>query len=82
MNDVRHVRIFKNGRSRAIRIPKHMDIFGDEASLRQEGEKLIIERVKHRDLGEVLDWLRKQPPLREDEWLPEVEDLPPEPVDF
>jgi antitoxin VapB len=36
MRAERHVRIFKNGRSRAVRIPKEFDIFGDEAVMREE----------------------------------------------
>ena len=59
MNAVRHVRIFKNGRSRAIRIPKDLDMFADEVAMHVEGERLIIERpTKKRDLREVIDWLR------------------------
>ena len=83
MNFVRHVRIFKNGRSRAIRIPKDLDMFADEVAMHVEGERLIIERpTKKRDLREVIDWLRSQPRLSEDEQFPEIEDFPPEPVDL
>ena len=83
MNAVRHVRIFKNGRSRAVRIPKDLDMFADEVVMHLEGERLIIERpTKKRDLREVIDWLRTQPRLSEDEQFPEIEDFPPEPVDL
>lgn len=82
MGDERHVRIFRNGRSRAIRIPKEWDIFGDVAVIREEDGKLILERPKTRDLGEVLAWLRQQPPLPPDEGFPEIDDPPPEPVEF
>ena len=83
MNAPRHVRIFKNGRSRAVRIPKDLDMFADEVVMHLEGERLIIERpTKKRDLREVIDWLRTQPRLSEDEQCPEIEDFPPEPVDL
>ena len=39
----RHVKIFKNGRNRAIRIPREFDFPGDDAIIRKEGDKLIIE---------------------------------------
>jgi antitoxin VapB len=82
MGAERHVRIFKNGRSRAVRIPKDLDIFGDEVVMREEGGRVIMEPSKRRDLREVIDWLRSQPPLGPDEQFPEIDDPPPEPVEF
>jgi antitoxin VapB len=82
MGAERHVRIFKNGRSRAVRIPKNLDIFGDEVVMREEGGRVIMEPSKRRDLREVIDWLRSQPPLGPDEQFPEIDDPPPEPVEF
>jgi antitoxin VapB len=82
MGSERHVRIFKNGRSRAVRIPKEFDIFGDELVIREEDGRLVLEPPKKRDLRDALAWLRAQPPLPPDEDFPEIEDLPPEPVDF
>lgn len=79
MNAVRHVRIFKNGRSRAVRIPKDFDFFGDELVMRQVGERLILERVEQRPtLAQILEEWRNEPPIDE-EW-PEIDDPPPEPV--
>ena len=79
MSVERHVRVFKNGRSRAVRIPKEFDVFGDEVVMRQDGKRLIIEPPARRDLGEVLAYLRSLPPLGPDEQFPEIEDRPPEP---
>ncbi len=76
MNAPRHVRIFKNGRSRAVRIPKDLDRFGDELVMRLEGDRLILERPNKESLAEILDRLE---PI--DEPWPQIEDLPPEPVD-
>ena len=79
----RHVRIFRNGRSRAVRIPKELDIFGDEVVMREEGGRIVMEQPKRqRTLVELIDWLRSQPPLGPDEQFPEIDDPPPEPVDF
>ena len=80
MSAERHVRVFRNGRSRAVRIPKELDIFGDEVVMRREGERVVIEAPRKRDLAEVLDYLRSLPPLGPDDQFPEIEDLPAEPL--
>ena len=77
----RKIRVFKNGRSRAIRIPKEFDFGGDEMFIRQERDgSLILEPAeKTMSLLEVLATLE---PLPEEDWLPEIKDFPPEPVDL
>jgi antitoxin VapB len=82
MSAVRHVRIFRNGRNRAVRIPKELDIFGDEVVMREENGRVVMEMPKRRTLKETIDWLREQPRLGPDDQFPEIEDYPPEPVDF
>ena len=54
MNAARHVRIFKNGRSRAVRIPKDLDVFGEELVMRQDGERIILERPQRERLSDIL----------------------------
>ncbi len=78
----RKVRVFKNGRSRAVRIPSEFDLAGDEVIIRQERDGLItIHPVRQRrSPRELIEWLRSQPPLEED--FPEIKDYPPEPVDL
>ncbi len=73
----RHVKLFKNGRNRAVRIPREFDFPGDDAIMWKEGDRIIIEPAPKKLLLELLDSLE---PI-EDEF-PEIEDLPPEPVDF
>lgn len=73
----RHVRLFKNGRNQALRIPREFELPGNEAILRKEGNRLIIEPVQGRSL---LVMLATWEPLEED--FPRIEDLPPEPVDI
>jgi antitoxin VapB len=82
MGAERHVRIFKNGRSRAVRIPKELDIFGDEVVMREEAGRIVMELPKRRELRDVIDWLRAQPPLGPDEQFPDIDDTPPEAVEF
>lgn len=68
----RHVRLFKNGRSQALRIPREFELPGDEALIRKEGDRLIVEAVaKKLSLSQVLSTLR---PL--DEGIPEIQDPP------
>jgi antitoxin VapB len=73
----RHVKLFKNGRNQAVRIPREFELPGEEAIMRKEGERLIIEPAPPKSLLAVLS---KLAPLEED-FLP-IRDLPPEPVDL
>ncbi len=50
----RHVKLFKNGRNQAVRIPREFELPGEDAVMRKEGDKLIIEPVPPRSLLAVL----------------------------
>ncbi|MDT8364113.1 MAG: antitoxin, partial [Nitrosomonas sp.] len=54
MRNERHVSLFRNGRSQAIRIPRDFELEGTEAIIRKEGDKLIIEPVSKKSLKELL----------------------------
>ena len=73
----RHVRVFKNGRNQAIRIPREFALPGEDAIIRKEGIRLIIEPAPPKSLLAVLATLE---PLTED--FPPIRDLPPDPVDL
>ncbi len=73
----RHVKIFRNGRNRAVRIPREFEFPGDVAIMRKEGEKLIIEPEPRKSLLAVLKALK---PVDQD--FPAIDDSPPEPVDL
>jgi antitoxin VapB len=73
----RHVKLFKNGRNQAVRIPREFDFSGEEAIMRKEGDRLIIEPAPPKSLLAVLATLV---PLEED--FPPISDLPPDPVDL
>ena len=77
----RRVRVFKNGRSRAVRIPSEFNLVGDEVVIRQEKDGLItIHPVEHRrSPRELIEWLRSQPPI--DEEFPEIDDSDMLPLD-
>jgi len=73
----RHVKVFRNGRNRAVRIPREFEFPGDDAIMRKEGKRLIIEPAPRKSLLAVLKTLK---PLDED--FPTIDDSPPEPVDI
>ena len=69
----RHVRLFRNGRNQAVRIPREFELEGEEAIMRKEGGCLIVEPIRK---GRLLSLLATLSPL--DEPFPDVdEDLPP-----
>ena len=77
MRSERHVRLFRNGRNQAIRIPREFELKGDEAIIRREGSRLIIEPIQNDGLLSVLATLT---PLEEDfadmdESLPALDDV-------
>jgi len=67
-NPERHVRLFRNGRNQALRIPKEFEFQGDEAIVRKEGDRLIVEPVRK---GHLLELLATLEPL--DEAFPDVD---------
>jgi len=71
MQTVRHIRLFRNGANQALRIPRDLELPGNEAVIRKEGDRLIVEAVKKPSLLALLATLN---PL--DEEFPEVEDPP------
>lgn len=54
MTSARHVRIFKNGRNQAIRIPREMELSTSEATIHRDGNRLVIEPVERTSLLDVL----------------------------
>ena len=69
MQSERRVRLFRNGRNQALRIPREFELEGDEAIIHKEGDKLIIEPVRK---GKLLALLATLEPL--DEMLPDVDE--------
>ena len=50
MTEHRHVRLFRNGRNLAVRIPVEFELPGSEAIMHRDGERLVIEPVRKRGL--------------------------------
>lgn len=73
----RKVSLFRNNRNQAVRIPKDLELPGDEAVLRKEGNKLILEPVSTASLIGLLKSLK---PIDVD--FPEIADPLPEEVNL
>jgi antitoxin VapB len=71
----RHVKLFKNGRNQAVRIPREFELPGEDAIMRKEGERLIIEPAPPKSLLALLATLV---PLDED--FSAIPELAPDPV--
>ena len=72
MHPERHVRLFRNGRNQALRIPREFELEGDEAIIRREGDRLIIEPIRRDGLLSVLAGLN---PI--DETFPDMDEALP-----
>ncbi len=69
----RHVRLFRNGRNQALRIPREFELEGEEALIHKEGDRLIVEPIRK---GKLLALLSSLEPITEP--FPDVdEDLEP-----
>lgn len=77
MSAERYVKLFKNGRNQAVRIPREFELPGEDAVMRKDGARLIIEPAPPRSLLALLATLE---PLQED--FPAIRDLPPDAVDL
>ena len=73
MPSERHVKLFRNGRNQAVRIPREFELPGEDAIMRKDGDRLIIEPAAPNSL---LALLASLAPL--DEEFPPIPDPPPE----
>jgi len=73
----RHVKLFRNGRNQAIRIPREFELPGDDALIRRDGNKLIIEVAPPRSLIALLATLE---PLADE--FPPIPDRAPDEIDI
>jgi antitoxin VapB len=68
----RKVRLFRNGRNQAVRIPRDLELPGSEALIHKEGERLIVEPARRQSL---LELLAQWDPLDVD--FPDIDALEP-----
>jgi antitoxin VapB len=70
MGEQRHVRLFRKGRNQAVRIPAEFELPGNEAIMRREGDRLVIEPLRKR--RGLVALLKRMKPV-EDEF-PDIDD--------
>ena len=73
----RRIKLFRNGRNQAVRIPREFELPGEDAVMRRDGARLIIEAAAPQSLIALLATLE---PLDED--FPEIPDPLAAPVDL
>jgi antitoxin VapB len=71
------VKLFRNGRNQAVRIPREFELPGEDAVIRKEGDKLVIEAAPPKSL---LALLRTLKPIAEE--FPPIEELPHDAFEF
>ena len=70
----RPVKLFRDGRNQAVRIPVEFELPGSEAIMHRDGDRLVIEPVRKRGLIALLKTMK----LLEEEF-PEITDPAPTP---
>jgi len=77
MSPERRIKVFRNGRNQAVRIPREFELRGAEAVIRKDGERLIIEPLPPKSLLAVLATLT---PL--EQGFPPIGELALDPVEL
>jgi antitoxin VapB len=72
MSEQRRVRLFRNGRNQAVRIPVEFELPGNEAVVHRDGDRLVIEPLRKRGLVALLKSMK---PVNED--FPDIADPAP-----
>lgn len=67
----REAKLFRNNKSQAVRIPADFEFPGDRVLIHREGDRLIIEPVRPRNLLEVLAQLQQLGP---DDLFPDIDE--------
>ena len=69
------VHVFKNGRSRAVRIPKEFDFEGDEVEMQKQADgSIILTAMKPQNL---VDYLKTAEPWTGEDFIQDDSDLLP-----
>lgn len=77
----REAKLFRNNKSQAVRIPADFELPGDRVMIHRDGDRLIIEPVRRKNLLDVLAGLE---PLGAEDQFPEIDDtlLPARTIDL
>lgn len=66
----REAKLFRNNRSQAVRIPVEFELPGERVLIHREGDRLIIEPVRKKNLLEILAALE---PLGPEDDFPDID---------
>jgi antitoxin VapB len=80
MSAARHVKLFRNGRSQAVRIPREFELPGTDVIIRKEGQRVVLEPAPTGPNARLLALLATLTPI--DEEIGPIEDLPLRPVEL
>jgi antitoxin VapB len=69
-------KLFRNGRSQAVRLPKEFRFEGNEVRIRRDGKRVVLESMN----TDVKAWLRKLDSFRGEPFMPEGRNQPEMPV--
>lgn len=77
----REAKLFRNNKSQAVRIPADFELPGDRVLIHRDGEKLIIEPLRRKNLLGVLAELK---PLGPEDQFPDIDEtlLPARDIDL
>ena len=77
----REAKLFRNNKSQAVRIPADFELPGDRVLIHREGDRLVIEPIRRKNILEVLASLE---PLGPDDQFPNINDtlLPAKAIDL
>ena len=71
LTPAREAKLFRNNKSQAVRIPADFELPGDRVLIHREGDRLIIEPIRRKNLLEVLAGLE---PLGPEDQFPDIDD--------
>ncbi len=66
----RMVKLFRNNKSQAVRIPVDLELDGDRVKIYRDGDRLILEPLRKKSLSEVLAELQ---PLAPEDEFPDID---------
>jgi antitoxin VapB len=58
VTEKRAVRLFRNGRNQAVRIPAEFELPGNEATMHRDGDRLVIEPLRKHGLTALLKTMK------------------------
>lgn len=79
--DQREAKLFRNNKSQAVRIPADFELPGDRVVIYRDGDRLVIEPLRRKNL---LDILAELEPLGPEDRFPDIDDslLPAKDIDL